>query len=74
VRKRLAGSSADRRAFNDSDIGLTSTRIAERIAHSLHYGIVLRAGTWVQQDGYPLHGDERDGCAPRVRAVDNTTP
>jgi hypothetical protein len=20
----------------------------------------LRAGVWVEQDGYPLHGDERD--------------
>src|SRR5262245_50486264 len=37
-------------------------------------GIVLRAGTWGQQDGYPLHGDEREGCAPQVCAVDNTTP
>jgi hypothetical protein len=39
----------------------------------LHHGIVLRAGTWVQQDGYPLHSDERDRRCARMRGVDNTT-
>jgi hypothetical protein len=60
----------NQRAFDSSNFEFTRTGAAEPLGHALHRGIVLRAGTWVQQDGYPLHSDERDQRLARMCGVE----
>jgi hypothetical protein len=58
VSSRLARSAPDSCALDRSDVGLASASAAKRVAHTLRQGAVLRAGTWVQENGYPWHRDE----------------